>query len=136
MEKYIKLYWPESQKFMEYEECYTITNTKNDSITFVPENLYDEITYKNQFPKEYDTNIGKITCYENCAIIDKHKPFMYDRKIKKGDKLLLYVHDSDEWIISKCMASNLGLPIVIEDRTLLIGINCELIGSYNPNYDN
>lgn len=133
MEKYVRLSWPESQKFMEYKECYTI-DVDHDTITFIPEELYNEITYKNQFPKEYNTNIGKITCYENCALIDRHKPFMYDREIKKGDKLLLYVHDSDKWIISKCKANSDGFPILIEDSTLIIGINCELIGSYNPSY--
>lgn len=133
--KYIKIEWPESQKFMEYEECYTISNTDGDSVTFVPEDLYDEIIYKNKYPKEYNTNIGKISCYENCAIIDRHKPFMYNREPKKGDKLLLYVHNSDEWIISKCKSNQEGFPMLIEDNTLMIGINCELIGSYNPNYE-
>lgn len=142
MEKYVKLSWPESQKFIEYEECYTVTNEEGGSITFIPEELYNEITYKTQFPKEYDTNLGKINCYEHCALIDNHKPFIYDREIKRGDIVLIYNQDipsgynRPEWFITKVKCNSEPLPILLEDPVAVVGINCEIIGSYNPNYDN
>ena len=46
MKKYIKVNWPESQKFIDYEECYNISNIEGDSITFVPEDIYKEVINK------------------------------------------------------------------------------------------
>jgi hypothetical protein len=40
MKKYILVEWPESQLFMEYEEC---IYAAEDMILFVPENLYNKV---------------------------------------------------------------------------------------------
>lgn len=133
MEKYIKVSWPESQKFMEYEECYIISNIEGDSITFVPEDLYNETIKDLTYPKEYDTNLGLIRYYEDKAIVQNTgKVFDCNINPKKGDMLLLYIYDEDKWITTKCTGSATGFPLLVEDPTLLIGINCELIGSYDP----
>ena len=133
VDKYVKLTWPESQKFMEYEECYAVSNGEENGIMFVPEDLYYEIIEDSAFPRKFDTNLGEIICNKDYAVVEGWSDFFYYvRNPKKGDILLLYVIDSDEWRISKCTGSAPGFPLLVEDSTLLIGINCELIGSYDP----
>ena len=66
MIKYIKTDWPEYQEFMErpdfHERCFFCAE---DNSYFIPEDLYNEIDDKLEFPKKYeDTNLGTIVCYE------------------------------------------------------------------------
>ena len=52
MTKYVKVDWPESQKFSEYKECYiAILNDREDytpigNIYMVPEDLYNKVMYE------------------------------------------------------------------------------------------
>ena len=133
MTKYVKVDWPESQKFMEYEdETYVCANSAGT--LFVPENLYDEVMYKLEFLKKYEnTNLGTIVCYETRAIVNGEDIFWYDwnELIKRGSAVLLYNHGIEnypEWIIAECTACSAGFPILFVDNTLLPGINCEIIG--------
>lgn len=131
MTKYIKVEWPDYQGFMErldfHEKCFFCAE---DNSYFIPEDLYEEITYKLQFPKKYEnTNLGTIVCYETRAIVNGKDTYWYDENtIEKGNTVLLYNHDDSKWYISKVVACHNGFPILLEDSDLLIGINCELIG--------
>lgn len=145
MVKYIKVGWPELQRFQqldEYDQCYEYigSSESNDWYIFVPEDLYNEVMYKLQFPKKYEnTNLGTIVCYETRAIVNGNETFWYDLSdLKRGNKVLVYNHDipsgynEPEWIITTCKACSEGLPIILEDNVVIPGINCEIIGHYNP----
>ena len=134
MVKYICVEWPEYQIFMEHprfrEECYYCPDS---SVYFIPEDLYEEVTYKLQFPKKYEnTELGTVVCYETRAVVNGEDTYWYDEDlIKKGSEVLLYNHEIEnypKWIISKCIACSTGFPLLFEDRNLLPGINCEIIG--------
>lgn len=134
MTKYIKVDWPEYQEFMELpnfrEECYLLAD---ENSYMVPENIYEEVMYKLQFPKTYEnTNLGTIVCYETRAVVNGEDTYWYDESLmKRGSEALLYNHyidDYPQWIISKCVACSSGFPILFENNKLLPGINCEIIG--------
>lgn len=135
MTKYISVEWPEYQYFMGHprfrDECYYCPDA---SIYFIPEDLYEEVTYKLQFPKKYEnTNLGTIVCYENYAVVEGTTNYYYDESdIKKGNIALVYNHDDKDWYLSKIVACSDGFPIMLENSNLLIGINCELIGHRDP----
>lgn len=134
MTKYISVEWPEYQYFMDSprfkDDCYYCPDA---NLYFIPEDLYDEVTYKLQFPKKYEnTNLGTIVCYETRAVINGEDTYWYDETlIKKGSEVLIYNHDINgypEWIIAKCKCCSAGFPILFDNATLLPGINCEIIG--------
>lgn len=139
-ERYVMVTWPEIQDFMDhprYKECYMCEsldeNNSAISTYMVPEDLYEEVTYKLQFPKKYEnTELGTIVCYETRAVVNGEDTYWYDKNlIKKGSEVLIYNHEIEnypKWIISKCIACSTGFPILFEDRNLLPGINCEIIG--------
>ena len=134
MTKYIRVDWPESQKFEEHDrgnECLIcMTYDGEDSSVMVPEDLYEEVMNELQFPKKYEnTNLGTIVYYETRAIVNGGDVYWYDKELlKRGSEVLVYKHDSKEWIITKVVACSLNLPILLEDKTLMPGLNCELIG--------
>lgn len=134
MTKYIKEDWPEYQAFMEHpdfrERCFYCAD---DNSYFIPEDLYDEVTYKLQFPKKYEnTNLGTIVCYETRAVVNGDQSYWYDESdIQKGNIALIY-DENGNWHTSKIVACSKGFPIILEDSEFVIGINCELIGHYNP----
>lgn len=137
MTKYISVEWPEYQHFMEHpmfeEECYFCSDA---NVYFVPEDLYDEVMNKLEFPKKYEnTELGTIVCYETRAVVNGEDTYWYDESlIKKGSKVLIYNHDLEgypKWSILKCITWAEGLPILFEDIRLLPGINCEIIGVRN-----
>lgn len=140
MIKYIKVDWPESQEFMEYKEE-TFVCADSEGTLFVPENLYNEVMYKLQFPKKYEnTNLGTIVCYETRAVVNENETFWYDLSdLKKGNKILIYNHsipskyNKPEWFITTCKACSQGFPILLEDTIAIPGLNCEIIGYYDPN---
>lgn len=135
MVKYIEVDWPKYQIFMEHprfrEDCYFCPDY---NIYFIPEDLYNEVMYKLEFPKKYEnTNVGTIVCYETRAVINGEDIYWYDwdELIKRGSAVLLYNHGIEnypEWIIAECTACSTGFPILFADSTLLPGINCEIIG--------
>lgn len=131
--KYIKVDWPESQNFIGKSGCYDICN--DPPLVFVPENLYDEVMYKLQFPKKYEnTNLGTIVCYENYAVVNGSDYYYYDEdNLKRGNIALIYKHDDEDWYTSTIIACSTNMPILLEDLDLLIGLNCELIGVLDPN---
>lgn len=137
MVKYICVEWPEYQFFMDHQrfrdECYYCPDA---NVYFVPEDLYDEVMNKLEFPKKYeDTNLGTIVCYETRAIVNGDDIYWYDEDlIKRGSEVLIYNHNIEnypKWIISKCVACSEGFPILFEDSNLLPDINCEIIGVRN-----
>lgn len=134
MTKYIKEDWPEYQEFMEhpnfYERCFFCSE---DDSYFIPEDLYDEVTYKLQFPKKYEnTNLGTIVCYETRAVVNGNQSYWYDESdIRKGNIALIY-DENGNWHTSKIKACSKGFPIMLEDSEFVIGINCVLVGHYNP----
>lgn len=140
MIKYIKVDWPESQEFMEYKEE-TFVCADSENTLFVPENLYNEVMYKLQFPKKYEnTNLGTIVCYETRAVVNENETFWYDLSdLKKGNKILIYnysipsEYNKPEWFITTCKACSQGFPILLEDAIAIPGLNCEIIGYYDPN---
>lgn len=60
MTKYVKVDWPESQKFSEYKECYiAIPNDREDytpigNIYMVPEDLYNKLTFPETYKNKLD----------------------------------------------------------------------------------
>lgn len=140
MTKYIKVDWPESQKFDGYEECFAVmTNNPWDRDTtgslMVPEDLYNEVMYKLQFPKKYEnTNLGTVVCYETRAVVNGEQIFWYDESnLKRGSTVLVYNHGLDKWVITTCTSCSLNMPILVTDRECIIGINSELIGILSEN---
>ena len=142
MVKYIKVDWPESQKFVEYPEVYIgIPNDhhkSNAKCTYlVPEDLYNKVIIDSK-PNVYNTNIGTICCYNKYTIVKTKDGietiyFEIDDNIERGDGVLLKI--DDKWAISKVTACSEAFPIILENPELLIGINCELIG-YCPDEKN
>lgn len=141
MTKYIKVDWPESQRFLDHEryrECMLVC-VVDDSIPdmdipsiMVPEDLYDEVMYKLQFPKKYEnTNLGTIVCYETRAVVDEEIYWYDESDIRKGNIALIY-DENGNWHTSKIVACSKGFPIMLEDSEFIIGINCELIGHRDP----
>lgn len=134
--KYIKTNWPEYQGFMElpdfHERCFFCAE---DNSYFIPEDLYDEVTYKLQFPKKYEnTNLGTIVCYENYAVVNGNNYYYYNEDdFKRGNIALIYKYDDEDWCTSTIIACSTNMPILLEDVNLLIGLNCELIGVRDPN---
>lgn len=133
MTKYIKKEWPDYQIFMEHpkfrEDCFYYSE---DNSYFIPEYLYNEVMNSLEYPKKYEnTKLGTIVCYETRAIVNGDTNYWYD-DIKKGNIALVYNHDDKEWYTSEIVACSDGFPIILENPELLIGINCELIGSYDP----
>lgn len=51
MEKYLLIEWPESQEFMDNEECYPCVDL--DGAYFVPESTYETLLSKNCIQKQY-----------------------------------------------------------------------------------
>lgn len=141
MSKYVLVEWPEIQNYMEhprYSECYSgnsINETETAGVWFVPEDLYEEVEYKLQFPKVYEnTSIGTVTCMENYAIVKSTEEyFWYGKELKKGCKVLVYLNDAKDFVITACKAYSPGLPILLENNSLLPGLNCEIIGVSNDN---
>lgn len=140
MTKYIKVDWPDSQKFSDNEKCYiAIPVNREDYETsgntyMVPEELYNEVMYELQFPKKYEnTNLGTIVLYKTKAVVNGVETFWYDADdLHRGDLVLVYKYETKEWVISKCVACPLNLTILLEDQSLFIGLNCKFIGHYNP----
>lgn len=135
MTKYIKVDWPEYQKFEEHErcnECYTCKVYGDDDIfaMMIPEDLYNEVMYKLQFPKRYeDTNLGTIVLYETRAVINGERTFWYDLSLlKRGDTVLVYKNETKEWIITTCVACSMNMPILLKEDGLFPNLNCEIIG--------
>lgn len=142
MSKYIRVEWPEIQKFMDisgWNQCYYGFSEDQEfdedkpSCYFVPEDLYNKVMNKLEFPKKYEnTNLGTIVCYETRAVVNDNKSFWYDESdIKKGNIALIY-DENGNWHTSKIIACSNGFPIMLEDSEFVIGINCELVGHYNP----
>lgn len=137
MSKYIKVSWPDCQKYMDNKRCYiAISNDPTDyevsgNIYMVPEDLYN--MDKLEFPKKYEnTGLGTIVCYETRAVVNGEDTYWYDEGgINKGDIALIY-DKSGNWHTSKIVACSEGFPIVLEDSDFLIGINCEFIGHRDP----
>lgn len=133
MNKYVILGWPEVQKFMDNErwsECRALIS--DDAEYAIPEDLYEEVMYKLQFPKKYEnTNLGTIVCYETRAIVNGEETFWYDCTPKKGDKILIYNHSNKTWKIVTCIANQEGFPMLIDNKEGIIGFNDEIIGSYD-----
>lgn len=137
MNKYVKVEWPDSQKFEEFKDCFIAIPINRENYTvsgntfMVPEDLYKEVMYKLSFPKRYrNTNLGTIICYENYAVVDGDDRYYYDLSdLKKGDKLLVNCHDGS-WVITTCKACSYKMPIIMENDNLLEGINCTIIGRY------
>lgn len=136
MTKYICVEWPEYQIFMEHprfeDECYYCPDS---SVYFIPEDLYNEVMNKLEFPKKYEnTNLGTIICYETRAVVNGEQTFWYDESnLKKGSTVLVYNHDSDEWIITTCTGCSPNMPILVADKNCIIAINSELIGILSEN---
>lgn len=129
MVKYICVEWPESQQFMDNNECYIAipvdrTNYEpSGHIYMVPEDLYNELMHKLEFPKKYeDTNLGTIVCYETRAVVNGNESYWYDESsIKKGNIALIY-DKSGNWHTSKIIACSKDFPIILEDSEFVIGI--------------
>lgn len=140
MTKYIMVAWPEIQYYMDHErwnDCIACQNVRNhqcpDDAWMVPEEVYEEVSYKRQFPKTYEnTKVGKVVCYYDKAVVNDSEVFEYDKELKKGDKVLIYDQDNKDWIITECTAPfNGNLPCLFKDNHLLVGINCEIIGYHD-----
>ena len=131
MIKYIRLPWPEYQEFLEFrDDCYY--DSENDAY-FVPEELYERVGYNPKLPKKYEnTNLGTIVCYETGAVVNGNQSYWYDESdIRKGNIALIYDKNGN-WHTSKIKACPKGFPIMLEDSEFVIGINCVLVGHYNP----
>lgn len=125
--------WPEIQDYMEHprwNECIFCTEIEGhpcpDNTYMIPEDLYN-----NKFvEKTIETNLGKILFTEYHAVLND-KNYYYNRLIRRDDKVLLYDKDNDKYVITSCIGFAPGSHYLFEDRELLLGKNCDLIGSYN-----
>lgn len=136
MTKYIKVEWPEYQTYMEHPQFRELSYYNSDNnIYFIPENLIEEVDVKLRFPKIYeDTHIGTVTCMETHAIVNGEYYYWYNLdNLKSGDEVLVYDHYINNWLITTCVAVAKGLPIILEDKNLLEGINCEIVGVKHEN---
>lgn len=141
MTKYVIISWPEVKYFLDNErwsECIFCKNVKDHPVKegswAIPEDLYDKVTYKLQFPKKFEnTNLGTIICYENYAVVNGADYYYYDESnIKRGNEALIYNYDDKKYYICKIVACGLNLPILLDKDKFFIGLNCELIGHRNP----
>lgn len=115
MTKYIKEDWPEYQAFMEHpdfrERCFYCAD---DDSYFIPEDLYEEIKYPpyelpDEYKENYTTNFNRI---------------------KRGQNLLVFVAETEELRVVKAISNwkaYESFPILLEEKDLLDGINCEVI---------
>lgn len=133
--KYVKVEFPNYSKFETHErinECYVCRTYGEESTTvlMVPEDLYNEIMMKLEFPKKYEnTNLGTIICYENYALVNGKDYYWYDQSdVKTGDTALIYDYDTDQWLVTTITAYSKGFPMLFEDSNKVDGINCEFIG--------
>lgn len=137
-ERYVMVTWPEIQDFMNHKrwnECIFCQEIEGhpcpDSTYMVPESVYDDVMYKLQFPKRYEnTSIGTVVCYETRAVVNGQDTYWYNSLYKKGSKVLVYNHDTNDFCLSTIKLCGRGLPIVLEDDKLIVDINCEIIGTY------
>lgn len=68
------------------------------------------------------------------AVVNGEQTFWYDESnLKKGSTVLVYNHDSDEWIITTCTGCSPNMPILVADKNCIIAINSELIGILSEN---
>lgn len=112
MTKYIYVEWPEYQIFMEHpgfeEDCYYCPDS---NVYFIPEDLYNEVinsSYK--LPEEYNNFTMKFN------------------RIKRGQSLLVLTDSG--LTVTKAMSNWKAcesFPILLEEKGLLDGINCEVI---------
>ena len=115
MTKYIKIGWPEYQGFMEHpdfhEKCFFCAE---DNSYFIPEDLYEETKYPPyELPDEYKE--GYTTDFV---------------RIKRGQNLLVFIIETEELKVVKAISNwkaYESFPILLEDKELLDGINCEII---------
>ena len=112
MTKYILVQWPELQKFQvlpEYED--TCFEHESGAITFVPEDLYNEIMNPFKLPDEYKENFT----------ID------FDR-INKGQKVLIEDIESNRLYVVEATTNWVGdsMPCILTGG-YLPGINCYII---------
>lgn len=76
---------------------------------------------------------GSVVCYETRAVVNGEDTFWYDiSDLKKGNRVLIYNHDTKEWIITTCTACTRNMPILVEDKNCIIDVNSEIIGYFNP----
>ena len=113
MTKYIAVEWPEYQAYMEHprfrEDCYY---NSDNNIYFIPEDMYESVFYT-ELPKEY-----------------REKYDIFFNRIKRGQNVLVILYDTEEYKVTKSGANwyaNDSFPIILEDKNLLDGINCEVI---------
>lgn len=115
MTKYICVEWPEYQMFMEHprfeKDCY---HCPDASVYFIPEDLFEEVMYPpyelpDEYKESYTTNFDRI---------------------KRGQNLLVFVDETNELKVVKAMSNwkaGESFPILLEEKDLLDGINCEVI---------
>lgn len=111
MTKYIKVDWPESQKFTEYEDE-TYVCAESAGTLFVPEGLYDEVMNPPfEIPEEYKENFT--------ADFDK---------IKRGQKVLIEDIQKQELFVVEAETSWTGdsMPCILTCG-YLPGINCYVV---------
>lgn len=114
MIKYIKVEWPESQVFMEYEDE-TYYCAESSGTLFVPEDLYNKIMrHSYKLPDEY-----------------KDKFEMFPISIKRGQNVLIIMNNTGELRVVKAATSwkaNDNFPLLLENLTLFEGLDYEIIG--------
>lgn len=112
MTKYILVEWPEMQKFQErpeYED--TCFEHESGAITFVPEDLYNEVMNPFELPDEYKENFT----------------LEFDR-IKKGQKVLIEDTENHRLFTVEARTNWIGdsMPVLLTGN-YLPGINCYIV---------
>lgn len=118
MTKYILVEWPEMQKFQDlpnYEdECY---EHESGMVTFVPEDLYNEVMNPFELPDEYKEN------------------FTLDfERINKGQKVLVEDIEDHRMYTVEAEANWIGdsMPVILTGG-YLPGINCYIVAVEKTN---
>lgn len=137
MTKYIKVDWPDSQRFADNEECYIAipvdpTNYEISGNTYmVPEDLYNEVMEERMFPAEQDIDLGHLTINKDSITLsttDETITFVYDyTRIPRNTRILFYSPDKGYWI-SKSTVTVFGSMPGIYENGEIPGINCEIVG--------
>lgn len=114
MTKYIKVEWPETQKFQELDNYDDLVYEHHETGTptlFVPEDLYREVMDPYELPDEYKENFTTN----------------FDR-IERGQKVLVEDSESGRLYTVEAMTSWIGdsMPCLLSGG-YLPGINCYIV---------
>lgn len=130
--KYILVSWPDVQTYMghpRWNECIFCKEIPGHSCPdcsyMIPEDLYNEINEEDEI---IYSNLGKIVISDDYATIEGVKYFYDTDNMSRGDIVVIYDPYNNIYELTKCVACTTGMPIILEDSSKILGINCQFVG--------